>query len=131
MHINNFDKIKPVNKESLIYSLVFVLYAAVLILTFIYFVKFLNNNINLALSTPASEDMENKYGQLDLEDYSLVASKLNLTKPVIIKPVITNTVTSTINISPVILENNASSSIINTPIATTTRIVPPQINKPK
>jgi hypothetical protein len=97
MHTNNpKDKI-TINKESVIYFLVFVLYTAMVVLVFIYATKFLSTNINIALSTPASSEINAKYGQLDLENYALVANKLGLKKsaPVNQEVTLPNTVLET------------------------------------
>lgn len=82
MHINNPEKTKPINKEGLIYALIFVLYTASLILIFVYAIKFLNNTANNTFQTPNSQAIEAKYGQLDLGNYSLIANKLGLIKGV-------------------------------------------------
>lgn len=81
MPINNPKKEKKIDKESIIYALVFVLYFAIAILIFIYSTKFLGSTINAALSTPQNDAIEAKYGQLDLANYALVAKKIGLTAP--------------------------------------------------
>lgn len=87
MHINkNPEEKKPIKKEGIIYALVFVLYAAIFILIFSYAIKFLSTTINSALSEPAGAAIEDKYGELDLESYSLIANKLNLEKVVQVIP---------------------------------------------
>lgn len=100
MHINNPKKLKPINKEGLIYALIFILYATIAGLVFISATKFLSKAINVALSEPASSAIEAKYGQLDLENYALIAKKLGLQKsvpviPEVIIPIITPEASST------------------------------------
>lgn len=82
MRINktNLTEIK-INKDGVIYALAFLLYFIAAVLIFIYATNSLRTVINTALSTPDNTEIENKYGQLDLENYSLVASKLGLKKP--------------------------------------------------
>jgi len=78
MPTNNQKIKKPINQESIIYALIFVLYTAITILLFVYAAKFLGATINSALSSPVNSDVEARYGQLKLDDYSVVAGKLNL-----------------------------------------------------
>jgi len=80
MPTNNPKKLQePLSQESIIYALIFVVYVAIVVLVFIYSVKFLGKTINTALTTPGNNDITAKYGQLNLADYAAVASKLNLT----------------------------------------------------
>lgn len=97
MRTNNPKNKITINKESILYFLVFVLYATMVVLVFIYATKFLSTNINIALSTPASSEINAKYGQLDLENYALVANKLGLKKSAPINQEVTlpNTVLET------------------------------------
>jgi len=89
MPINKPKTIKKIDQEGIIYALIFVLYTIVLGIIFIYVIQFIRSSINTALDTPISPEIENKYGQLDLANYSLVADKLGLKKanPIVITPV--------------------------------------------
>lgn len=81
MLINKNNRpIKKINKDGIIYALIFILYTAVAGLIFVYAINFLKTAINTALSTPNNTEIENRYGQLDLNNYSLVANKLGLKK---------------------------------------------------
>lgn len=82
MHINNPKKTETRSKDGIIYFLIFILYATILILIFINSIKFLKNVFSVALDTPAGEEITAKYGQLDLENYALLAYKLDLKKPI-------------------------------------------------
>ena len=100
MHINNSKKLKPISREGIIYALIFILYATVVGLVFIYATKFLGKAINVALSEPVSETIEAKYGQLDLVNYALIAKKLGLQKstpatPEVMAPIIIPETSST------------------------------------
>jgi hypothetical protein len=128
MHINNPKKLKPISQEGLIYALIFVLYATVLILVFISATKFLSKAINVALSNPAGSDIEAKYGQLDLENYALIAKKLGLQKstpasPAVILPAVILEASSTPEIA------TTSPELVSTTVVPeiTTPIIEPQI----
>lgn len=86
MHINNPKKTETRSKDGIIYFLIFILYATILILVFSYSIKFLKNVFSVALDTPAGEEITAKYGQLDLENYALLALKLDLKKPITNNP---------------------------------------------
>lgn len=73
------NKIK-INKEGAIYALIFLSYFTVLIFVFINLISFLRTTINNTLKTPASEELENKYSQLDLEKYNLISNKLGFSQ---------------------------------------------------
>jgi hypothetical protein len=79
---NTIKPNKKLSREGLIYALAFVLYAAVVILCFVYAVKFLGKTINAAFSVPETEVIEAKYGQLRLDAYGQVAAKLDLQAPI-------------------------------------------------
>jgi len=134
MPINNSKKENQVNKEGIIYALIFVLYLLILIITFTYAIKFLRSTVNNALSTPISTEIENKYGQLDLDNYAIIANKLGLQKSTIIVPVIEVPVATTSEIivasttpeiattslpeinatsAPIVIEKKPNISVIN------------------
>lgn len=133
MHINNQPKSeKTINREGIVYALIFVLYTVILILIFSYVTNFIRYTINLALSTPASTATINKYGQLDLENYSLVAAKLGLKKSTQVKPiviVVTKDTSSQLQIASSSLEIASTSlpEIINTPITPEVATKTPQV----
>ncbi|MFZ2310123.1 MAG: LytR C-terminal domain-containing protein [Patescibacteria group bacterium] len=122
MHINNPKKLKSINKEGLIYALIFVLYAAILILVFISATKFLSKAINVALSDPAGSAIEAKYGQLDLENYALIAKKLGLQKSTPANPVII--------LPAVILEASSTPEIATTSPELISTMIKPEITIP-
>lgn len=96
MRINkNLEEKKTIKKEGVIYALVFVLYTLVFILIFSYAVKFLSTTINDTLSEPTGAVIEDKYGELNLEDYSLIANKLGLEKSINIAPIVEPEIAST------------------------------------
>ncbi len=93
MRINNPLQDKKIDQEGIIYALIFVLYIVIIVLIFSYAIHFLRTTVNTALATPTGTDMENKYAELDLANYSLIASKLGLQKsspvvPEVIVPVV-------------------------------------------
>lgn len=124
MHINKITTEKKISKDGIIYALIFVLYIIIVALIFISAINFLRTVINTALSTPDNTEVENKYGQLDLENYSLVAGKLGLKKSIEVMPLV---------VPPVTEEIIATSSLPEVIIPTTTpEIVPePVVSAPK
>lgn len=94
MPISKPKTTKKINQEGIIYALIFVLYIIVLGIIFVYVIQFVRGSINTALGTPVNPEIENKYGQLDLANYSLVANKLGLQKasPVVIIPPVVNSI---------------------------------------
>jgi len=133
MHTNNIKKIhEPLTQESIIYALIFVVYIAIVVLVFVYSVKFLGKTINAALTTPGNNDITAKYGQLDLSDYALIAYKLNLALPS--GGTISASDNLTASSSPEIASSSASSTnpyiatstnnTTNISLATTTETVP-------
>jgi hypothetical protein len=129
MSKNNLIKTKPISKEGLIYALIFVSYAVVLVLVFVYSVKFLNQALKTAISSPVGSEIENKYAQLDLENYSLLANKLNLSlssgnQLIINQPIQNITPEATTSSEIVIPEMIASSSQTSTIEITPTTTAP-------
>jgi len=112
MFTNKLSKNIALNKESLIYAGIFVVYVSVTITIFVYSIKFLGTAINLSLSEPLGQTLEQKYGQVNLDNYSLIARKLNFLKG---NPNIQN---STPFIPPAV-------------ISTTTEIINSQSNMPE
>jgi len=136
MHINNSKKI-VINKDGVIYALIFVLYATLVVLVFVYATKFLRDTLNTALSTPAGATIEAKYGQLDLGNYVLVADKLGLKKPSvnqIVTPEVINPVASpTIEIatnSPEIIASPTPEVVTISPAPEVMPIVAPEVVTP-
>lgn len=125
MHINNPLQDKKIDQEGIIYALIFVLYTVVIVLIFSYAINFLRTTINTALATPTGTDMENKYAELDLANYSLIANKLGLQKSNSVMPeVVTSVVaTSTEVIATTSVEVPTTSLSIITPPTTTPAIV--------
>jgi hypothetical protein len=123
MHINNPKKLKPISQEGLIYALVFVLYAAIVILIFISATKFLSKAINAALSNPAGSAIEAKYAQLDLENYTLIAKKLGLQKSTPITP-------EAVTAPSVILEASSTPIIAATTLPEIIPTTTPEISTP-
>lgn len=127
MHTNkiNFAD-KKINKEGIIYTLIFVLYITIAVLIFVYAINSLRAVINTALSTPDSTEVENKYGQLDLENYSLVAGKLGLKK---VNQTITPPVEAPIETSTE--SQIATTSLPEIVVPTTTPEIEPVVEAPK
>jgi hypothetical protein len=78
MLTNKIKTNKKINKADVFYYGLFIVYAIIIILVFIYSIKFLAKTINTAFSSPQNTDMEAKYGQLHLDEYAIVAAKLGL-----------------------------------------------------
>lgn len=80
MFTNKLSKNIALSKESLVYAGIFVVYVSVTITIFVYSVRFLGTAVNLSLSEPLSQTLEQKYGQVNLDNYALIAHKLDLLK---------------------------------------------------
>ena len=91
--LTNNHKEKKVSNEGVIYTLILVTYFSIIILVFIFSVRFIGNTINSTLSIP-QELQNNTENKIDLKSYSLIETKLNLNQ---IVPA-TTTPTSTDNI---------------------------------
>jgi nitrogen fixation/metabolism regulation signal transduction histidine kinase len=76
--INKNREKKKISREQLIYIAIFIIYATIVIILFIYAVQFLGRTINSAFSQPTNAVIEAKYGQLHLTEYSIIANKLGL-----------------------------------------------------
>ena len=124
MHINNPLQDKKIDQEGIIYALIFVLYIVIIVLIFSYAIHFLRTTVNTALATPTGTDMENKYAELDLANYSLIASKLGLQKsspaaPEIVVPVVatsTEVIATTTTSLPEIITPTTTPVVVETPI---------------
>ncbi len=71
---------KKINKESLIYPAIFIVYFLIIASAFAYSIKFLSKTINSALDEPQNEVLTEEYASLKLKEYSLVAQKLGLSR---------------------------------------------------
>lgn len=120
MHINNPLQDKKIDQEGVIYALIFVLYLIVIVLIFSYAINFLRNTVNDALATPTGTDMENKYAELDLANYSLIANKLGLQKSSPVVPVVIPIATSTEVIATTSIEIATTTTVSVPEVATTT-----------
>lgn len=113
MFTNNFLKNKSINKEGLIYALIFIVYLIAIILIFVYSIKFLSKAINFTLSEPQNQEIEEKYSKINLENYTIIADKLNFIKAT---PIINQNNPSSETSSPGIIpnsENNTTLNIVN------------------
>lgn len=75
--LTNNSKEKKVNKEGIIYTLIFVTYFSVIIISFIFSIKFINSTINSTLNIPP-ELQGTADNQIDLKNYALIENKLGL-----------------------------------------------------
>lgn len=73
---------KKTGQDRIIYALIFFVYGVLVILLFVYSIKFLGQTLNSAFSQPQGAELEAKYGQLQLDNYAVVAKKLGLSAPV-------------------------------------------------
>jgi hypothetical protein len=83
MLINKIKIEKKISRDQIIYISAFIIYATIVVVLFVYSIKFLGKTINSAFTQPLTSDIEAKYGQLHLDDYQVVATKLGLTSPTI------------------------------------------------
>ncbi|MFA5000351.1 MAG: LytR C-terminal domain-containing protein [Patescibacteria group bacterium] len=79
---NKIKKTKTLKIEKLTYPLIFALYLIGIIIAFILMIKFINQALSSALEPAEKQVAPEKILQLDLDNYLLLAKKLNLTKPV-------------------------------------------------
>ena len=126
MQINKLGKFKKMSKEGIIYSAIFILYIAVLVLIFIYSIKFLNDALQVSLSTP-QEDMAAKYGQLDLENYSLLVDRLGLEKPLKTAPVTAASETPLLDASIPGLDTSTTATNTTSSLPTASTTTSPEI----
>jgi hypothetical protein len=78
---SNKPKISAESFKNLLYPGIFLLYTIALALVFFYFTKFITENLNLAFAPAANQAALERSVQLDLENYSLLATKLRLEMP--------------------------------------------------
>lgn len=79
---SNKPKINAESFKKLLYPGIFLVYAVALGLVFFYFTGFITKNLNLAFAPAANQAALEKSVQLDLANYSLLAAKLRLEKPI-------------------------------------------------
>jgi hypothetical protein len=79
---NKIKKTKTLKIEKLTYPLIFALYLIGIIIAFILMIKFINQALSSALEPAEEQIAPGKMLQLDLDNYQLLAKKLNLIKPV-------------------------------------------------
>lgn len=106
MSTNKILKKTTLSKESLIYAAIFVVYVIITITIFVYSVKFLGAAINFSLSEPLSQTLEQKYGQVNLDNYSIIAAKLNFFKA---SPIVQNSAPS---IPPIDYQSSTPETIV-------------------
>jgi hypothetical protein len=142
MLTNKIKTNRKVSRADIFYYALFIIYAILITLVFIYSIRFLVKTINSAFSSPQSTVMEAKYGQLRLDEYALVADKLglkaaapsqnqiNMPSVPIDLPTETST-TSASNITTSTLELTATSSVetnTSSPVAVIVPETKPQIS---
>jgi hypothetical protein len=75
---NKSKKIKFANNDGAVYTIIFLLYLTALIISFAYSLKFLTANLNMTFDPVAPQSIDNKYANLNLKSYAIVAKKLGL-----------------------------------------------------
>ncbi len=79
MLINRKKNSKPGQHDRIIYISLFIIFIGGILTTFVYSVKFIGQAMNSTFSATELGVVEEKYGQLHLDKYNLVAKKLGLT----------------------------------------------------